>query len=393
MTTSPSQQEQAFHFALKSAYSALRSGQKRSARRWAEQAAALMPDREEPWLLLASVASPKASIHYLEEALRINPASERARKGMHWAVRRLRAEQPPAPVEPEPTPEATAETVIAEIEAAGIPEPAPEPPRPVIQQMVRREDQYRKRSIFMPLVAAVLALLLLVSGWFAAPVLYQALAAPQFAAFSIANLLQPTPTEIPTETPLPTATETPTETPLPTDTITPLPSLTPLPTNTPTPTETPTATPTETPIPTNTPVPTNPPPPTEVPATGSRPDGVGKNENWIDVDLTNQVLRAYTGNKLIRTFVVSTGTWATPTVTGVYKVYVRYRYADMSGPGYYLANVPYVMYFYQGYGIHGTYWHNNFGTPMSHGCVNMTIDDAGWIYDFSVIGTVVNIHY
>ena len=116
-------------------------------------------------------------------------------------------------------------------------------------------------------------------------------------------------------------------------------------------------------------------------------------ENWIDVDLTNQRLYAYTGDTLIRSFIVSTGTWQTPTVTGTYKVYVKYTYADMSGPGYYLANVPWVMYFYQGYGIHGTYWHNNFGTPMSHGCINMTIEEAGWMFEFSVVGTVVNIHY
>lgn len=50
----------------------------------------------------------------------------------------------------------------------------------------------------------------------------------------------------------------------------------------------------------------------------------------------------------------------------------------MTGPGYDLPNVPYTMYFYQGYGLHGTYWHNNFGTPMSHGCVNMpTPERAG----------------
>jgi lipoprotein-anchoring transpeptidase ErfK/SrfK len=66
----------------------------------------------------------------------------------------------------------------------------------------------------------------------------------------------------------------------------------------------------------------------------------------------------------------------------------------MSGPGYYLPDVPYVMYFYESYGLHGTYWHNNFGTPMSHGCINFTIDDAGWLYNNWVsYGTVVNIHY
>ena len=123
------------------------------------------------------------------------------------------------------------------------------------------------------------------------------------------------------------------------------------------------------------------------------PQGVGEDEAWIDINLSEQRAYAYEGYDLVNTFVVSTGTWQYPTVTGTYEVYVRYRYADMAGPGYYLPDVPYVMYFYKGYGLHGTYWHSNFGTPMSHGCVNFTIDDAGWVYDFTTLGTVVNVHY
>ncbi len=119
----------------------------------------------------------------------------------------------------------------------------------------------------------------------------------------------------------------------------------------------------------------------------------GSGERWIDVDLTQQRLYAYEGDTLVNSFVVSTGTWQTPTVTGKYKVWVKLRSAAMSGPGYYLPNVPYIMYFYGSYGIHGTYWHNNFGTPMSHGCVNMTIADAEWLYNFASVGTVVNVHY
>jgi len=116
-------------------------------------------------------------------------------------------------------------------------------------------------------------------------------------------------------------------------------------------------------------------------------------EHWIDVDLSQQRVYAYSGDVIVNSFVVSTGTWQTPTVTGKYKVWIKLRSTDMSGPGYYLPDVPYVMYFYKGYGIHGTYWHNNFGTPMSHGCVNMTIPDAEWLYNFSSVGTVVNVHY
>ena len=56
---------------------------------------------------------------------------------------------------------------------------------------------------------------------------------------------------------------------------------------------------------------------------------------------------------------------------------------------YDLPNVPYVMYFYRGYGLHGTYWHNNFGTPMSHGCVNLTLADAKWLYEWAPQGARV----
>jgi lipoprotein-anchoring transpeptidase ErfK/SrfK len=111
------------------------------------------------------------------------------------------------------------------------------------------------------------------------------------------------------------------------------------------------------------------------------------------VNLSEQRLYAYDGDDMVGSFAVSTGTYLHPTVTGAYNIYVKYRYADMAGPGYYLPDVPYVMYFYKGYGLHGTYWHNNFGTPMSHGCVNLATEDAGWLFDFADVGTLVNVHY
>jgi len=119
----------------------------------------------------------------------------------------------------------------------------------------------------------------------------------------------------------------------------------------------------------------------------------GNGTRWIDVDLTNQRTYAYEGDTIVNSFIVSTGTWLTPTVTGQFHVYVKYRSNKMSGPGYYLPDVPYIMYFYGSYGLHGTYWHNNFGTPMSHGCVNLTIADAAWLYNWASIGTLVNVHY
>jgi lipoprotein-anchoring transpeptidase ErfK/SrfK len=119
----------------------------------------------------------------------------------------------------------------------------------------------------------------------------------------------------------------------------------------------------------------------------------GSSTRWIDVDLTHQSVYAYEGDNMVNSFIVSTGTWQYPTVTGQYNVYVKYRYADMHGPDYFLPNVPYVMYFYKSYGLHGTYWHHNFGTPMSHGCVNLQTDDAAWLFNWASIGTLVNVHY
>ncbi len=114
---------------------------------------------------------------------------------------------------------------------------------------------------------------------------------------------------------------------------------------------------------------------------------------WIDVDLSAQRLTAYEGDVPVRTIVVSTGLPQTPTPVGQYRIYVKYLYDDMSGPGYYLPNVPFVMYFYRGYSLHGTYWHNNFGRPMSHGCVNLPTSEAQWLYNWASVGTLVNIHY
>ena len=126
------------------------------------------------------------------------------------------------------------------------------------------------------------------------------------------------------------------------------------------------------------------------PSTAPQPSGSGK---WIDVNLTTQTLTAFEGQTAAFTTRVSTGIWRYPTVVGTFQVYVKYAATRMVGPGYNLPNVPWTMYFYRGYAIHGTYWHNNFGTPMSHGCVNLSIPDAKWVYDWSPMGIKVVTHY
>jgi lipoprotein-anchoring transpeptidase ErfK/SrfK len=179
---------------------------------------------------------------------------------------------------------------------------------------------------------------------------------------------------LPTDTPTPTPTFTPTFTPTPTNTPTP----TPTPTNTPTPTPSPTLTPTPTPTATQT--------PTRTPADRS------ESGKWIEIDISEQRLYAHEGQETVLTAVVSTGVRRYPTVTGRFKIYSKYRATRMTGPGYNLPNVPWTMFFYRGYAIHGTYWHNNFGRPMSHGCINMKTPEAKRLFQWAPKGTLVVIH-
>jgi LysM repeat protein len=112
----------------------------------------------------------------------------------------------------------------------------------------------------------------------------------------------------------------------------------------------------------------------------------------VVVDLSDQMMYAYQDGALLRSVRVSTGLPATPTVQGDYRVYHILEAQRMVGPGYDLPGVPYVMYFYQGYALHGTYWHNNFGQPMSHGCVNLPTPEAEWLYrNFVELGTAVHV--
>ncbi|MFN2296148.1 MAG: L,D-transpeptidase family protein [Candidatus Promineifilaceae bacterium] len=120
-------------------------------------------------------------------------------------------------------------------------------------------------------------------------------------------------------------------------------------------------------------------------------------DRWIDVNLTTQTLTAYEGQTPVLYSLISSGMWQFPTVTGQFHTYMKYEYQDMSGYhlgyNYDLADVPHVMYFFEDYAIHGAYWHNNFGTPMSHGCVNVNLPDAAWLYNWAPVGTLVNVHY
>ncbi len=123
--------------------------------------------------------------------------------------------------------------------------------------------------------------------------------------------------------------------------------------------------------------------------------GETSGKKHIYVDLSTQKLYAMEGQKVIYEFPVSTGKWSY-TPTGDFTIWIKLPYTRMTGGNvsigtyYDLPNVPFTMFFSniehpgaEGYSIHGAYWHNNFGHPMSHGCVNMKIEDAQKIYYWS----------
>lgn len=106
-------------------------------------------------------------------------------------------------------------------------------------------------------------------------------------------------------------------------------------------------------------------------------------------DLDKQTMFAFEDGVLQYYTLMSSGKPWTPTVPGEFKVYTKVRRQVMSGPGYYLPNVEWVMYYNGDYGIHSAYWHNNFGHPMSHGCSNLPTEAAQWMYEFAEVGTPV----
>jgi lipoprotein-anchoring transpeptidase ErfK/SrfK len=481
---------------LEQAQQALKSGDKNTARKLAEQAAQLAPELEEVWLLMAALSTPRESLAYLEKALEINPNSERAKKGLQWAMERTKPESgaiptgaEPAPAEPQlepsgamwepgsvfdfdegeagmseppsPVAEATSEpqpelapammagAALEPVGAFDFDEPgmseapiAPaEPKKPAARQRI---------SYITALGILVLLLLIWASFQNASPVasfftnIFSVREhGPSWATADLSKAdgtqLSATPTSTsaavgePTSAPLlvsPTATlnTLPSLTAtIPVSDLTPTPgaveasqtavlpngailqaSETPVPpSETPTPTETVEATATPDLSPTEQASPTPLPTDTDVPLPGqasqvilealpipspiaAAPDG--STGRWIDVDLQHQTVYAYEGTSLVKSFLASTGTAQYPTMTGQYHIYVKYLFKNMTGPGYFLPNVPFTMFFYQSYALHGTYWHHNFGTPMSHGCVNLSIPDSDWIYQWASVGTLVNVH-
>ncbi len=323
--------DQDYLTALKGARAALAKGKRAEARKLAQRAAELAPSKEGPWLFLAAVSEPQAGLAYVARALEINPKNPTARKALRWIIRRL---------SPQEREEAVREARL---------------PDKLVYEIAPWEALALRRLLSARVFLSALILAVGVGIWLGnQPADAQQ---PQVASVPFAK-----------------ASFTPTPTNTPTATLTPTPTITPTATSTATPTTTPTIRP-------------------YVSWTYSLdPEELADEGRWIDVDISKQEVTAYVGATPVRSFIVSTGTRAHPTVLGQFRVYVKYRAAPMSGPGYYLPGVPFILYFYKGYSLHGTYWHDNFGTPMSHGCINMRTPEAEWMFNFASLGTLVNIH-
>ena len=122
-------------------------------------------------------------------------------------------------------------------------------------------------------------------------------------------------------------------------------------------------------------------------------------EKWIDLNLSSKTVTAYEGATVVHGPVsIVDGAAETPTVTGTYKVYLQYESQTMRGENadgspYVAEDVPWVSYFYSGYAFHGAAWRSSFGYSGSHGCVNMPVSEAQWIYNWVDTSTVVQSHY
>ena len=120
-----------------------------------------------------------------------------------------------------------------------------------------------------------------------------------------------------------------------------------------------------------------------------RSDAPADGKRWIEIDISDQKLTAWQGDVPVFETIVSTGKPGWRTLPGKFKVYVKYDETRMRGADYDTPDVPWTMYYSGAFAIHGAYWHDNFGTPVSHGCVNLRVPEAKALYEWASVGTEV----
>lgn len=126
-------------------------------------------------------------------------------------------------------------------------------------------------------------------------------------------------------------------------------------------------------------------------------------KKWIDISIKRQMLIAYEGRRPVFATLVSTGIGGMgdpatthATVRGTYLIHAKHVSATMDGDeatdSYDLRDVPYIQYFFEGYALHGAFWHDDFGKPRSHGCVNLAPADAAWLFEWTDPGVPTEWH-
>ncbi|MFQ6101882.1 MAG: L,D-transpeptidase [Anaerolineae bacterium] len=121
------------------------------------------------------------------------------------------------------------------------------------------------------------------------------------------------------------------------------------------------------------------------------PEGVPQGAKWIEVNLFEQTIAAYEGERMVYATLISSGRTGTNTPPGLYSLWAKVREGKMSNPDvedgspawYFIEDVPWTMYFHEGYSIHGAFWHDAFGFTRSHGCVNLPPRDAQWFFTWT----------
>jgi lipoprotein-anchoring transpeptidase ErfK/SrfK len=387
---------------IANAREALKRGDKETARDLGEKAALLAPDLEDAWLVLtAADANPEDALAYAQKALELNPASVRARKGVEWAMAKLKQAQ---------AGNAGRLSTASVYDEAPVAAPAKKGEAKKSPSPAGKKSGNNRNLIFLAgALGLIICIAIGLAAWWAYNNLSFSSILPSENNVSAQEVFSaqvdiPKPSVTPLDVsafeqqgsavlPLSVIDDVPTKIPRNVATV----ASTDLPKSIPTKALTTIPEATETPGVMAMDIVVDTPTSAYVAPTAAAPGEVAYKSNggarWIDVNLSTQSVYAYEGDTVVNSFIVSTGTSATPTVTGKYKIWIKFKSTTMSGPGYYLPNVPYAMYFYKGYGLHGTYWHSNFGTPMSHGCVNLRTSDAEWLYYWAPEGTVVNVHY
>lgn len=131
------------------------------------------------------------------------------------------------------------------------------------------------------------------------------------------------------------------------------------------------------------------PSPREMAITARIDDLKQSNSRWIVINLSNQQLNAWEGDTLVYSASVSTGRSDEPTPIGIFAIEQKSERAWMQGENYDIPNVPYAMFYSGSYAIHGAYWHEQFGSPVSSGCINLPVEQAAWLFNWANVGTTV----